>query len=116
MTRLYSELVDWYDLVDPAAEHEEEATGYEAALIRGLGSGTNLSLLELGAGAGHNAFYLKKRFQCTLSDLSEPMLRRSKRLNPECEHVLGDMRTTRLGRTFDAVFVHDAICYMSTED
>jgi len=26
------------------------------------------------------------------------------------------MRTLRLGRTFDAVLVHDAICYMTTED
>ncbi len=33
----------------------------------------------------------------------------SRELNPDCEHVLGDMRTLRLGRTFDAVFVHDAV-------
>ena len=26
------------------------------------------------------------------------------------------MRTVRLGRTFDAVFVHDAVCYLLTED
>ena len=25
------------------------------------------------------------------------------------------MRTLRLGRTFDAVFLHDAVCYMTTE-
>jgi hypothetical protein len=37
------------------------------------------------------------------------------RLNPECEHVEGDMRTVRLGRQFDCVFVHDAIVYMATE-
>ncbi len=30
-------------------------------------------------------------------------------------HRAGDMRTLRLGRTFDAVFVHDAVCYMRTE-
>ena len=35
--------------------------------------------------------------------------------NPECEHVQGDMRTLRLGRTFDAVFVHDAVAYLTTE-
>ena len=32
------------------------------------------------------------------------------------EHLQGDMRTLRLGRQFDAVFVHDAIEYMTTED
>ena len=38
----------------------------------------------------------------------------SRALNPDCEHLLGDMRTLRLGRAFDVVFVHDAIDYMTT--
>ena len=38
----------------------------------------------------------------------------SRGLNPDCEHIDGDMRTVRLGRMFDAVFVHDAVCYMTT--
>ena len=42
------------------------------------------------------------------------MLALSRRLNPECDHVEGDMRTIRLGRVFDAVLVHDAVVYMST--
>jgi SAM-dependent methyltransferase len=50
----------------------------------------------------------------TLVDLSPGMLAVSRELNPECEHIQGDMRTVRLGRTFDAVFVHDAIAYMTT--
>ena len=37
------------------------------------------------------------------------MLALSQTLNPECEHLEGDMRTLRLGRTFDVVFIHDAI-------
>lgn len=52
----------------------------------------------------------------TLVDLSPGMLAVSRGLNPECEHVQGDMRTVRLGRLFDAVFVHDAIDYMVTLD
>ncbi len=40
----------------------------------------------------------------------------SRELNPECEHVAGDMRSLRLGRTFDAVSVHDAVMYMTTEE
>jgi SAM-dependent methyltransferase len=51
----------------------------------------------------------------TLVDLSDDMLAVSRELNPECEHLRGDMRTLRLGRSFDAVFVHDAIDYMTTE-
>jgi len=72
-------------------------------------------VLELGSGGGHNAVHLKARFAMTLVDLSEEMLEVSRRLNPECDHHRGDMRTVRLGRTFDAVFVHDAVDYMVSE-
>ena len=60
--------------------------------------------------------HLKTQFTMTLIDLSEQMLEMSRRLNPECDHRQGDMRTVRLGRSFDAVFVHDAVDYMVTED
>jgi len=40
----------------------------------------------------------------------------SRELNPECEHVAGDMRTLRLGRAFDAVLVHDAVMHMTTKE
>lgn len=46
---------------------------------------------------------------------SERMLEVSRALDPECIHVPGDMRTVRLGRVFDAVFVHDAVDYMTAE-
>src|SRR5437879_13038507 len=51
----------------------------------------------------------------TLVDVSPQMLAVSRALNPECDHLQGDIRTLRLGRTFDAVFVHDAVCHMTTE-
>jgi trans-aconitate methyltransferase len=73
------------------------------------------TLLELGSGGGNNASYLKRWFTLTLVDASPGMLKASRRLNPECEHVRGDMRTARLGRTFDRVFIHDAIMHMTSE-
>jgi hypothetical protein len=39
------------------------------------------------------------------------MLAVSQAVNPECEHLLGDMRSLRLGRQFDLVLIHDAIMY-----
>ena len=57
---------------------------------------------------------MKKDFALTLVEPSEGMLAHSRALNPECEHVQGDMRTVRLGRQFDVVFVHDAVTYMIT--
>ena len=73
------------------------------------------TLMELGSGGGNNASHLKAYFQMTLVDCSPEMLAVSKRLNPGCEHIVGDMRTVRLGRVFDAVFIHDAVMYMRTE-
>ena len=113
--RLYGELVPWYRLLDPTLDHFEEVESYRAAFERAA-LARHETLLELGAGAGNNAFHLKQHFRCTLSDVSEPMLCLSRELNPECEHVIGDMRTLRLGRTFDAILVHDAVMYMTTED
>jgi len=107
-------LVDWYRLIDPVKDHEEEAAVYREALERAATPRPE-TLLELGAGAGNNAFFMKRRFRSTLTDTSEAMLGLSRQMNPDCEHVLGDMRTLRLGRTFDVVFVHDAVMYITTE-
>ena len=114
MPLLYQDLTRWYRLLDPPEDHEDEARAIQAGLER-AGVGPLESMLELGSGAGHNAVHLKKRFRCTLSDLSEPMLGLSRELNPECRHLQGDMRTLRLNETFDTVLVHDAITYMVTE-
>ncbi|HYP90878.1 MAG TPA: class I SAM-dependent methyltransferase [Polyangiaceae bacterium] len=110
---LYDELVPWYFLIDPPGDHADEATWYGDTLERATSLRPE-TLLELGSGAGNNALYLRSRFRCTLSDVSPKMLELSRAQNPECEHIEADMRTLRLGRTFDAVFIHDAISYMTT--
>jgi len=112
---LYDALVPWYRLLDPPEDHEEEAQLYQGRLERAV-SPSPQTLLELGAGAGHNALYLKRRFDCTLTDLSDAMLGLSREINPDCEHVAGDMRTLRLHRSFDAVLAHDAISYMTSRE
>ena len=43
------------------------------------------------------------------------MLEVSRRLNPGCAHLTGDTRTIRLGRAFDAAFVHVAVDDMTSE-
>lgn len=113
--RLYAELAEWWPLISPPEEYAEEAA-LAARLLAGAATGRVREVLELGSGGGHNAFHLKSEFAMTLVDDSEAMLAVSRRLNPECGHRRGDMRTVRLGRSFDAVFVHDAIDYMLGED
>lgn len=111
---LYGELAGWWPLISPPEEYAEEA-GFVAGLLDELAPGTEV--LELGSGGGHNARHLRDRFQLTLVDLSPEMLAVSRALNPGCEHLEGDMRSVRLGRTFDAVFLHDALAYLtSVED
>ena len=113
LPRLYRDLADWYPLLTPVADYAEEAAFYRGLFARHCRRPPR-SLLDLGSGGGHNAAHLKSTLACTLVDLSPAMLAASRRLNPECEHVQGDMRSIRLGRTFDCVLVHDAVSYMSS--
>jgi hypothetical protein len=112
--RLYGELSRWFHLITAPEEYEEEARVYRK-LFTEAGVRRGATILELGSGGGNNASHLKAHFRMTLADLSPQMLDISRELNPDLEHVQGDMRTLRLGREFDAVFVHDAIDYMHTE-
>lgn len=114
MSRMYDELASWWPLLSAPAEYEEEAAFYGRLLAETCGRAVG-TLLELGSGGGNNASHMKALASLTLVEPAAGMLEVSRALNPECEHVAGDMRTVRLGRTFGAVFVHDAVCYMTTE-
>src|ERR1051326_7076670 len=112
--KLYGELASWFHLLSSPPDYAEEAD-FARKLLAETGASPPRTVLELGSGGGNNASHLKAPFQMTLVDLSPGMLELSRGLNPECEHAQGDMKTLRLGRVFDAVFVHDAIMYMTTE-
>jgi SAM-dependent methyltransferase len=112
--RLYGELAQWWPLISPPQEYADEAA-FVASVLRSAQTPTR-DVLELGSGGGNNAVHLKQDFSMTLADASPEMLAVSEHLNPECEHIRGDMRDLRLGRSFDAVFVHDAVDYMTTEN
>jgi SAM-dependent methyltransferase len=112
--KVYGELADWFHLLTAPADYAEEARFY-ADLIRRALPGAR-GLLELGSGGGNNALHLRREFELVLVDLSPQMLEQSRRINPECEHRVGDMRSVRLGRSFDAVFIHDAVMYLLGEE
>jgi len=111
--RLYRDLADWYPLLTPVGDYVEEAAFYRR-LFETHCQRPPRTLLDLGSGGGHNAAHLKATLACTLVDLAPAMLALSSRLNPECEHVHGDMRSVRLGRVFDCVLLHDAVSYMAS--
>jgi ubiquinone/menaquinone biosynthesis C-methylase UbiE len=114
--KLYSELSSWWPLMSSPADYVEEAAFYLRELLHACEEPPR-TLLEIGSGGGNNASHMKTHFQqVVLVDPAPGMLEVSRALNPECEHLEGDMRTVRLGRQFDCVFVHDAIVYMTTEN
>ena len=110
LNRLYTDLAEWWPLVSPPSEYVEEAADL-MPLLDDPRAIPGRTLLELGSGGGSLAYHLKGRFSLTLTDRSPGMLEVNRRVNPECEHILGDMTTLDLGRQFDRVLVHDAIMY-----
>jgi SAM-dependent methyltransferase len=114
LPKLYDQLASWWPLLSPPEDYAEEAAFYAKHLLA-LGDQPARTLLELGSGGGNNASHLKTRFEVVLVDPSPGMLAVSRKLNPHCEHLQGDMRTIRLNRQFDRVFIQDAICYMTTK-
>jgi len=112
--QMYCGLADWWPVISPPSEYAEEATLY-MDMIRSAARRSVREVLELGSGGGNNASHMKQTFALTLVEPADGMRELSRALNPECAHVPGDMRSVRLGRTFDAVFVHDTVMYMTTE-
>lgn len=110
----YTELASWWPLISPPSDYVEEAADLLPTL-RAAGDAPPRTLLELGCGGGSLASHLVPHFALTLTDLSPQMVDVSRALNPSCEHAVGDMRTLDLGRTFDAVLLHDAVMYMADE-
>lgn len=110
---LYNKYADWWHLFSSPEEYREEADLYWAVISRYK---PNIrEALELGSGGGNNAYFLKHKCQFTLTDISPEMIRVSQLLNPDCEHLVGDMRYLDLNRQFDLVFIHDAIMHLTSE-
>lgn len=110
---LYDKLAKYWPLISPPSHYLEEGRIWEEAIRKRLPK-PRPSLLDLGCGGGHSLAPLAKSFECRAVDLSPSMVELSKKLNPNVEHFIGDMRTVRLGRKFDVVTVNDAIGYMTT--
>ncbi len=112
LPRLYTDLAAWWPVLSAPEDYAEEAAFYQRLIVASSPRPVK-EVLELGSGGGNNASHLKRHFKMTLVDRSPGMLAVSQALNPECEHLPGDMRTIRLTRQFDAIFIHDAVMYLT---
>ena len=113
--RLYSDLAAWWPHLSGRESLADEAQAQLRIIDDALGR-TAKTLLELGAGGGLLAREMGADRDVVLTDLSAEMLHQSQKENPEREHIQGDMRTMRLGRTFDAVLLHDAVMYLTSPE
>ncbi len=111
--RLYTDLAWLWPMWGDAADEYAHYCRHVANLIAQHAMHPARTLLDIGCGGGKNVFNLKATFSVTGVDLSPAMLAQARLLNPESTFVLGDMRTFRLGRTFDAVLMDDAVSYMT---
>lgn len=114
--RMYDGLAWLWPLLGQPDEEDWIAEGEE--FVRAIRAHSRIeakTLLHLGCGGGKNDCTFKKHFRVTGVDISESMLANARRLNPAIKYVVGDMRTVRLGRMFDAVIIADSIDYMLTE-
>ncbi|MCC7145926.1 MAG: class I SAM-dependent methyltransferase [Phycisphaeraceae bacterium] len=115
LPRMYTDLARYWPIISPPPHYVDQAGYWRRAIRARLGPGRH-TVLELGAGGGHNMSHLSDDFAFTGSDLSPGMLEVARKLVPSVEFHLGDMRSLRLNRTFDVVMVHDAISYMLSEE
>jgi len=92
VTNRYYELAEWWPIFSRPAVYREEAAFFHQVLSESWQPAPR-TVLELGSGGGNNAAHLKAHYVMTLVDLSPRMLAISRALNPECEHLEGDIRT-----------------------
>lgn len=111
--RLYTDLAWLWPMWGDAADEYARYCRHVTDLIERHAKRPAGTLLDIGCGGGKNVLNLKRRFRVTGVDLSHTMLAQARELNPESTFVHGDMRTFRLGETFDAVLMDDAISYMT---
>ena len=111
--RLYADLAWVWPFVSPPDDYPEEVETFRARFRRhGVPDGS--SVLHLGCGGGSIDWHLKRHYRVTGIDVSPGMLGHARGLNPEVEYLEGDIRDVRLGRTFGAILLHDAVAYMTT--
>ena len=110
---LYSELAKWWPLLSPRADYEPDGIFFGSLLANALEKWD--SVLELGCGSGYLVSHFPDRLRKVMVDESPEMLAECARANPQAQLVEADLRTLALDELFDAVLIHDALMYMTSE-
>ncbi len=139
MNRMYDDFAHLWPLISHHSDYAIEAKYWRDALASEIEQPTRMRILELGVGGGNNLHHIlypecdgrlsrhpacngvhmrsdQPNHDAAVVDLSEKMLENCKLLNPSVAQHIGDMRSVRLHEKFDAVLIHDAVCYLMSED
>lgn len=112
---LYNELAPYYDCIYARKSYEREVREIARRIAREGPPGAR-TLLDVGCGTGRHLELFRRRFEVTGVDASPAMLRVARgRLGRNVPLHRGDMRSFRLGRTYDVVVcLFSAIGYLLT--
>jgi SAM-dependent methyltransferase len=115
--KLYTTLAPYYSVLNPNGIYDAEIWHYLSVLQENREQLHRI--MELGSGVGAMAESFPSHFDVTLVDISEDMLFESQKRNPNKKHVQCDIRNISLetlGEKFDAILLHDAVMYLTTEE
>lgn len=116
---VFADYASYYDLLYRDKDYEGEAR-YIVSLLRRFAPKSQ-SLVEFGAGTGRHAVLLAKAGYAVHGvEISSEMLRQARALAEKRDNLTftgGDIRTTRLGKTFDAgISLFHVISYQTTNE
>ena len=99
---MFADLAKYYDGQYSGKKYRDEVLELEA-IARRYGRSGGMSWLDVACGTGRHLEFLRRRHDCAGVDANPQMLRVARRRLPGVTLVRGDMRSFRLGRTFDVV-------------
>ena len=112
---MFHQLARFYDDLLAGKDYAAESARLEA-IARRYGRCGGKTWLDVACGTGRHLEHLRLHHDVVGVDASAPMLRLARRRLPGVPLVRGDMRSFRLGRTFDVVScLFSAVAHLATE-
>ena len=108
--------VPYYDKIYSSQRKDyQKETEYLVETIRTTTQGKKASLLDVACGTGGHLFYLRKHFEVEGVDISLEFIKTARSKLPKTKFFVGDMRTFRTGKEYDAVTcLFSSIGFMET--
>ena len=115
MTDFYTRLALYYDLMYAFKDYKSEAKRLHK-IIKQYKTSDGTRLLDVACGTGGHIQYLKKKYETTGIDISEPMLAIARAKIQDVEFIQGNMIEMDLDQQFDVITcLFGSIGYLNTK-